>query len=96
MFKFSLSVRTYYEGRKHGLPCVDDWFRTPDSVMALACKEAAIQVLAHHRGKKTAVELFRASGMGVYNIALWMAGEGMTIEQIAKLCNSFDSSLHGI
>lgn len=94
MFKYAMSVRAYHEGRKYGLPCVDDWFRTPDNVMALACKEAAIQVLAHHRGKKTAVELFRASGMGVYNIALLMTVEGMTVEQVTELCNRFDQSLH--
>jgi len=94
MFKFSLSVRAYHEGRRYGLPCVDDWFRTPDEVMSLACRLAAEQILAHHRGKKTAIELFRASGMGVYNIALLMVDEGVTVERIAELCNSFDSRLH--
>lgn len=94
MYKFSLSVRAYHEGRKHGLPAVDDWPRTPASVMRLACKEAAISILTNHRGKKTAVELFRASGMGIYNIALWMAGKGMDIDRIRELCERFDNGLH--
>lgn len=94
MFKFSLSVRAYNEGRKFGLPRFEDWHRTPDSVMRLACKEAAIRVLAHHRGKKTAVELFRASGMGVYNIAMLMTGEGLDYDRIIELCEKYDQDLH--
>lgn len=94
MFKFSLSVRAYHEGRKFGLPCFEDWHRTPDNVMELACKEAAIRILAYHRGKKTAIELLRASGMGIYNIALLMTGENVTVDRIRELCNSFDNRLH--
>lgn len=95
MFKFSLSVRAYYEGRKYGLPAVDDWPRITERAMRSACEEAAINILANHRGKKTAVELFRASGMGVYNIVLWMAGEGIDIDRIRELCDKFDLTLHG-
>ena len=94
MFKFSLSVRAYHEGRKYGVINVEDWHKTPDNVMSLACFEAAKAVLRHHRGKKTAIELFRASGMGIYNIALLMTGEGVTIDRIRELCNSFDNRLH--
>lgn len=94
MYKFSLSVRAYHTGRLYGLPCWEDWNALPAEEMQAACIKAAESVLAHRRGKKTAIELYRAGGLGVYNIALIMCAEGITLEQVRMVCNQIDTRLH--
>lgn len=94
MYKFSLSVRAYHTGRRYGLPCWEEWATLPAEDMQAACIKAAESVLANRRGKKTAIELFRAGGLGVYNIALIMCGEGVTLKQVRMVCNRIDSELH--
>lgn len=94
MYKFSLSVRSYNIGRKYGLPYFEDWDKLPSEIMQAACLRAADNVLANRRGKKTAIELYRAAGLGVYQIGLIMCGEGVDIDYIRKLCERFDKNLH--
>lgn len=94
MYKYSISVRAYNVGRKYGLPHFEDWNRLPSEVMRAACLKAADSVLADGRGKKTAVELYRAGGLGVYQIALIMCGENVGIDYIRALCERFDKLLH--
>ena len=92
MYKFSLSVRAYHIGRKYGLPRFEDWDRLPSEIMRVACLNAADKVLANHRGKSTAIELYRAAGLGVYQIGLIMCGESM--DYIRKICGRVDQNLH--
>ena len=94
MYKFSLSIRAYNMGRRYGLPRWEDWSSLPAEEMQAACIKAAENVLAYRRGKKTAVELFRAGGLGVYNIALIMCGEDFPIEKIRMVCDKVDFELH--
>lgn len=94
MYKFSLSVRAYHMGRRYGLPNWEEWTTLPAEAMQAACIKAAENILAHRRGKKTAIELFRAGGLGVYNIALIMCGEDITLEQVRAVCDKVDSELH--
>lgn len=92
MYKFGLSVRAYNEGRKFGLPHFEDWHKTPENVMRLACIEAGKLVLQHHRGKKTAIELFRAGGLGALNII--NAIPDFDANRIHELCEKYDYTLH--
>lgn len=94
MYKFSVSVRAYHTGRKFGLPSFEDWSRLPSEVMQAACLKAANSVLANQRGKKTAIELYRAAGLGVYQIAVIMCGEGVDVDYIRKTCERIDKNLH--
>lgn len=94
MYKFSLSVRAYHTARKYGLPHFEDWNKLPSEVMQAACLKAADGVLANKRGYKTAIELYRAAGLGVYNIALIMCGEGIGFDKIRMVCDQVDTRLH--
>jgi hypothetical protein len=94
MYKFSVSVRAYHIGRKYGLPTFEEWNKLPSEIMQAACLKAADSVLANQRGKKTAVELYRATGLGVYQIGLIMCGEGVDVDYIRKACERFDRNLH--
>ena len=96
MFKFSLSVRAYHTGRLYGLPCWEEWKALPAETMQAACLRAADEVLAHGRGKRTAIELYRAAGLGVYNIAWRMidAHAGLPLRQVRMICNQVDTRLH--
>ena len=94
MYKFSLSARTYHIARRYGLPSVDDWASLSDSAMRWACYKAADSILANRRGKKTAIELYRAAGLGVYNIGSIMCGEGVDIDKIREVCDWVDQRLH--
>ena len=94
MYKFSLSVRAYHTGRKYGIPCFEEWNRLPSEVMQAACLKAADSVLANRRGYRTAIELYRAAGLGVYNIGLIMCGEGVGIDKVRMVCNQVDVRLH--
>ena len=91
MFKFSLSVRAYNNARRYGLPCLDEWAALSNEALQKACRKAADSVLAHGRGTRTAIELYRAAGLGVYNIGLIMGGD---IERIRTICTQIDERLH--
>lgn len=99
MFKFSLSVRAYYTGRKYGLPCVEKWSEYSDSELAQFCGRAGIATIINGRGLKTAIELFRASGMGVHAICETLANvsayaDRISLDRVKMLCNQFDYKLH--
>lgn len=94
MYKYSLSVRAYHTGRKYGLPSFEEWDKLPSEVMQAACLKAADSVLANRRGKRTAIELYRAAGLGVYQIDLIMCGEGVDVDYIRKICGRVDKYLH--
>ena len=94
MYKFSLSVRAYHIGRRYGLPSFETWAVLPADVMREACRKAADSVLANKRGHRTAIELYRAAGFGVYNIGLIMCGEGVSIDKVRMVCNQVDERLH--
>ena len=94
MYKFSLSVRAYHMGRRYGLPCFEEWTTLPADIMREACRKAADSVLANKRGHRTAIELYRAAGLGVYNIGLLMCGEGVGIDKVRMVCNQVDQRLH--
>lgn len=94
MYKFSLSVRAYHTSRRYGLPSFEEWNKLPSEVMQAACIKAADSVLANQRGKKTAIELYRAAGLGVYQIGLIMCGEGVDVDYIRKICERVDKNLH--
>ena len=94
MYKFSMSVRSYHTGRKYGLPCFEEWNEVPFEAMQAICLKAADNVLINHRGKRTAIELYRAAGLGIYQIASIMINEDVDIAYICKLCEQFDRTLH--
>ena len=94
MYKFSLSVRAYHIGRHYGLPHFEEWPTLPADTMREACRRAADSVFANKRGKTTAIELYRAAGLGVYNICLIMCGESVDIDKIRMVCNRVDPQLH--
>lgn len=94
MYKFSLSVRAYHIGRRHGLPCFEDWGRLPSEAMQAACLKAAGNVFASRQSKTTAIELYRAAGLGVYQIGLIMCGESVDVDYIRKICGRVDKNLH--
>lgn len=94
MYKFSVSVRAYHIGRRCGLPHFEEWDKLPSEVMQAACLRAADNVLARHGGKSTAIELYRAAGLGVYQIGLIMCGEGIDVDYIRKICGRVDKNLH--
>lgn len=94
MYKFSLSVRAYHIGHRYGLPHFEEWPTLPADTMREACRRAADSVLANKRGKRTAIELYRAAGFGVYNIGLIMCGEGVDIDKVRMVCNQVDQRLH--
>lgn len=94
MYKFSLSVRAYHMGRRYGLPRFEEWTILPADTMQEACRKVADSVLANKRGYRTAIELYRAAGLGVYNIGLLMCGEGVDIDKVRMVCNQVDQRLH--
>lgn len=94
MYKFSLSVRTYNIGRKYGLPSFEEWGKLSSKAMQAACLKAGNSVLANRRGIKTAIELYRAAGLGVYQIGLIMCGEDIDVDYIRKTCERVDKNLH--
>ena len=94
MYKFSLSVRAYSHARRYGLPSFEEWAAVSDDTLRKACHKAADSVLANKRGHRTAIELYRAAGLGVYNIGLIMCGEGVSIDKVHMVCNQVDERLH--
>ena len=82
MYKFSFSVRTYYIGQRHGY----------NLTTAAGCIAAADDLLINHGSAKRAMtELYRAGGLGVYQIA---AKIGKEPERVKNVCEHFDRILH--
>ena len=84
MYKFSFSVRAYNIGLKRGY----------NLTTAAGCIAAADDLIIHPHsgaGKKTITELYRAGGMGVYQIAEKI---GKTPESVKIICERFDRILH--
>ena len=82
MYKFSFSVRAYNIGLKRGY----------DLTTAAGCIAAANDLLINHKaGKKTVTELFRAGGMGVYQIAVKIEKEPAHVK---IMCERLDRMLH--
>lgn len=82
MYKFSFSVRTYCIGLKRGY----------NLTTAAGCIAAANDLLINHKScEKTVTELYRAGGMGVYQIAVKIGKEP---ECVKKICERFDQMLH--
>ena len=84
MYKFSFSVRTYCIGQKYGY----------NLNTAAGCIAAADDLIIHPRngaGKKTVTELYRAGGMGVYQIAVKIEKDPAYVKII---CERLDWMLH--
>ena len=84
MYKFSFSVRAYNIGLKRGY----------DLTTAAGCIAAANDLLINPcsgAGKKTITELYRAGGMGVYQIA---AKIGKEPAYVKIMCERLDRMLH--
>ena len=92
MFKFSLSVRAYHTAHYFGFPNWENWATLSADTMRAECIRAGENVLARDKGKLTAVELFRASGLSVYQIHQYIPC--MDIRRIKSECERLDSSLH--
>lgn len=86
MYKYSVSVRAYWVGLKRGY----------NLTTQAGCIEAAEDLLDHPcagGGKRTVTELFRAGGLGVYQIYKRL-GETKSPEEIKKMCERIDYELH--
>lgn len=84
MYKFAISVRTYLVGVRRGY----------DLNTAAGCIAAANDLINHpHRGagKRTLTELYRAGGLGVYQIAKLV---DKSPEDVRNMCNRIDYMLH--
>ena len=84
MYKFSFSVRTYCIGQKYGY----------NLTTADGCVAAANDLLTSPHsgaGKKTITELYRAGGMGVYQIAVKIGKEPAHVK---IMCERLDWMLH--
>lgn len=92
MFKFSLSVRAYHTARRFSFPHWETWASLSADTMREACLRAGENVLVYNRGVPTAVELFRASGLGVYQIHQYIPTRD--IEWVRNQCEQYDGSLH--
>lgn len=84
MYKFSFSVRAYNIGLKRGY----------DLTTAAGCIAAANDLLINPHngaGKKTITELYRAGGLGVYQIAAKIEKD---LESVKIMCERLDRMLH--
>ena len=84
MYKFSFSVRAYNIGLKRGY----------DLTTATGCIAAANDLLINPcsgAGKKTITELYRAGGLGVYQIAVKINKDS---ENVKNICERLDRTLH--
>ena len=84
MYKFAVSVRAYSIGIRRGY----------DLNTAAGCIAAANDLIKHPcsaAGKRTITELYRAGGLGVYQIAKLV---GKNPEDVRNLCTRFDDMLH--
>lgn len=92
MFKFSLSVRAYHTVRRFGFPHWENWATLSADTMRAECIRAGENVLAYNRGIPTAIELFRAGGLGVYQIHQYMPCRD--IQWVKNQCERLDPFLH--
>jgi len=86
MYKFSVSVRAYWVGRKRGY----------NLTTQAGCIEAAEDLLRRPcvgGGKRTVTELFRAGGLGACQIYKRLGGT-RSLEEIKRLCERIDYELH--
>lgn len=86
MYKYSVSVRAYYIGLRRGY----------DLTSAAGCIAAADDLLIYpttSAGKRVITELYRAGGLGVYQIYKRL-GETKSPEEIKGLCEKYDKMLH--
>lgn len=84
MYKFAVSVRAYATGIRRGY----------DLNTAAGCIAAANDLIKHPcsaAGKRTITELYRAGGLGVYQIAKLV---GKNPEDVRNLCTRIDIMLH--
>ena len=82
MYKFSFSVRTYYIGLKRGY----------NLTTAAECIAAANDLMiCNGANKRTITELYRAGGLGVYQIATRV---GKSPEFVKIMCERLDQMLH--
>ena len=82
MYKFSFSVRTYYIGQRRGY----------NLTTAAGCIAAANDLMiCNVTNKRTITELYRAGGLGVYQIAARVDKEP---EYVKNICERFDRILH--
>ena len=82
MYKFSFSVRTYCIGQRYGY----------DLTTAAGCIAAADDLLINHESAKRAMtEIYRAGGLGVYQIAEKI---GKDSESVKIMCEHLDRMLH--
>ena len=82
MYKFSFSVRAYNIGLKRGY----------NLTTAAGCIAAADDLLINHESAKRAMtELYRAGGLGVYQIATRI---GKSPEFVKIMCERLDRALH--
>ena len=82
MYKFSFSVRTYYIGQRHGY----------NLTTAAGCIAAANDLMiCNGANKRTITELYRAGGLGVYQIAARIEKNS---EYVKSVCERFDRILH--
>ena len=96
MFKFNFSVRAYHTARRYGLPHFEEWNTIPDEIMREICRNAADSILANKRSCNVAIELYRAAGLGVYNIDQTLLEMGWIVDfnKLRRDCNKFDQRLH--
>ena len=82
MYKFSFSVRTYCIGQRCGY----------NLTTATGCIAAADDLLINHESaKRVMTELYRAGGLGVYQIA---AKIDKKPEYVKNVCERLDRILH--
>ena len=82
MYKFSFSVRTHCIGQKHGY----------NLTTAVGCIAAANDLIIRNgENKRTITELYRAGGLGVYQIAERI---GKNPESVKIMCERLDRTLH--
>ena len=62
-------------------------------VQAVLFAEAVLRGEVRNAGKKTATELFRAAGFGVYEIYNRLKGQ-VRLEAIKDICNRLDHAFH--
>lgn len=98
MYKFSLSVRAYGTARMYcGLPAYDVWGSIESDKMKEYLFQAGIWVLKNHKGLKTAIELLRAAGAGIWDIYKTLEAKSTVkpcLSYIRELCNVYDRRLH--
>lgn len=91
MYKFSFSVRTYNVARTLGFPPIHEWDYIPYDEMTKLCHTAGHLVMEKRKGKKSAMELLRAGGLGVYAISKVV---DLPTDTVRLYCEMYDEGLH--